>query len=63
VATHDLAQSPSHPIAHYRSAQGLLDAEAKSAVRQLIGAKKNREVGTRAALSGAVHSIKLSAPH
>jgi hypothetical protein len=29
----------------------------------LIRAKKNREVGIRAAFPGAVHGVKLSAPH
>jgi hypothetical protein len=29
----------------------------------LVGAKKNREVGTRAALPGAVHGVEFSAPH
>src|SRR5260370_12002391 len=50
-------------IAPYRAAQGLLDAEAKTALRQFVGAKKNCEVGTRAALSGAVDGVKFSAPH
>src|SRR5258708_3131725 len=63
VAAHDLAQSPPDPIAHYRTAQSLLDAEAESALRQFIGAEKNCEVGTRTALSGAIDGIKLSAPH
>jgi hypothetical protein len=63
VAAHDLAQAPPDPIAHNRSTQGFLDTEAKTALRHLIGAKKNCEVGTRAALSSAVNRIKLSAPH
>jgi hypothetical protein len=63
VAAHHFAQAPPDTITHYRAAQGLLDAEAESALRQLIGAEKNGEVGTRAALSGAVDSIKVSAPH
>jgi hypothetical protein len=29
----------------------------------LIRAKKNGEVGIRAALPGAIHDVKLSAPH
>jgi hypothetical protein len=63
MAAHDLAQTPSDTIAHYRAAQGLLDAEAESALRQFVGAEENCEVGTRTALSGAVDSIKFSAPH
>src|SRR5437899_11340175 len=63
VAAHDLAQPPPDPIAHYRAAQGLLDAESETALWQFVGAKKNCEVGTRTALSGAVDSIKFSAPH
>jgi hypothetical protein len=63
VAAHDLTQTPPDTIAHYRATQGFLDAEAESALRQFVGAEKNCEVGTRTALSGAVNSIKLSAPH
>jgi hypothetical protein len=29
----------------------------------LVGAKENCEVGTRAALPGAVHGIEFAAPH
>jgi hypothetical protein len=63
MAAHDLANSPPDTITHYRATQGLLEAEAKAALRQLIRAKENSEVGTRAALPGAVHGVKLSAPH
>jgi hypothetical protein len=63
VAAHYFAQAPPDPIAHHRAAERLLDAEAKTALRQFVGAEKHCEVGTRAALAGAVHSIKLSAPH
>src|SRR5260370_8174015 len=63
VAAHHFAQAPPDPIAHYRAAQSLLDAEPESALRELVGAEENCEVGTRTALSGAVDSSKLSAPH
>jgi hypothetical protein len=63
VAAYDFAQAPPDTITHYRAAQGLLDAESETALRQFIGAKENCEVGTRTALSGAVDSIKFSAPH
>src|SRR6266513_1354635 len=63
VAAHHLAQAPPDTITHYRATQGLLDAEAKTALRQFVGAKKNCEVGTRTARSGAVDGIKFSAPH
>jgi len=60
---HYLAQAPPDPIAHYRAAQSFLDAEAKTALRQFVGAKENCKVGTRTALSGPVDGIKFSAPH
>jgi len=63
VAAHDLAQAPPDSIAHYRAAQGLLDAEAETALRQFVGAEENSEVGTRTALSSAVDRIKFSAPY
>src|SRR6266480_456262 len=55
--------APPDTIANHRATQRLLDAEAKAALRQFVGAKENCEVGTRAALSGAVYRIKLAAPH
>ena len=63
MAAHDLADAPPDAIAHYRAAERFLDAEAETALRQLIGAKKNGKVGTRAALSAAVNGIEFSAPH
>jgi hypothetical protein len=63
MAAHDFANAPPDAIAHDRPAQRLLYAESESALRQLVRAKKNREVGIRAAFPGAVHSVKLSAPH
>jgi hypothetical protein len=40
-----------------------LDAEAEAALRQFVGAKENSEVGTRPALSGAIHGVKSAALH
>src|SRR5882762_7777243 len=63
MAAHNFPHAPPDAIAHNRPAQRLLDAESKSAVRQFIRAKKNGEVGIRAALPGAVYGVKISAPH
>jgi len=63
MAAHDLSHSPPHAIAHHRPAQRLFDAETEAAHRQLVGAKKNCEVGTGTALPGAVHGIEIAAPH
>jgi hypothetical protein len=62
MAAHDLADAPPDAIAHYRAAERFLNAEAETAPRQLVGAKKNGKVGTRAALPGAVHGIEFSSP-
>lgn len=63
MAAHDLSNSPPDAITYHRPAQGLLDAETEAAHRQLVDAKENCEVGTRAALSGAVYGIEIAAPH
>jgi hypothetical protein len=63
MTAHDLSNPPPHAIAHHRAAQSLFDAEAETALRLLVGAKKNSEVGTGAALSGAVYGVKFSPPH
>ena len=63
MAAHDFPRAPTYAIAHHRAAQRFLDAESESALRQLVRAKKNREVGVRAAFPGAVHGVKLYAPN
>src|SRR5260221_1679294 len=62
MAAHDFPHAPPDAIAHHRAAECLLDAESEAAVRQLVRAKKNGEVGIRAALPGTVYGVKLSAP-
>jgi hypothetical protein len=63
MTAHDLSQPPSDAIADHRAAQRLFDAEAEAAVRQLVRAKENSEVGTRAAFPGAIHGIELAFAH
>jgi hypothetical protein len=63
MAAHDLADAPPDAIAHDRAAERFLDAEAETALRQLVGAKKNSKVGTRAAFSCAINGIEFAAPH
>jgi hypothetical protein len=63
MTAHDLTNPSPDAIAHHRAAQRFLDAEAEAALGQLVRAKENSEVGTRAALPGAVHSVKFSPPH
>ena len=63
MAADDFPQAPPHAVAHYCAAQSLLDAEPEAADRLSTGANENSEVGTRVALAGAVHQIKLALAH
>ncbi len=63
MAPHDLSHAPPDAVAYYRAAQCLFNAETEAAHRQLVGAKKNCEVGTGPAFPGAVHGIEFAAPH
>jgi hypothetical protein len=63
MTANDLAQAPSHAVTHHCAAECLFDAEAEATERQFIGAKKDGEVGTRAALPGAVHGLELARTH
>ena len=63
MTAHNLSHPPPDAIAHYRAAQRLFDAEPETALRQLVRAKENSEVGIRAAFARAIHSIKFSPPH
>jgi len=50
-------------IAHHRSAQRSLDAEAEAALRQVVRFQEHGEVGIRAALPFAVNSVKIRLAH
>jgi hypothetical protein len=63
MAAHDFPHAPPDAIAHHRAAECLLDAESEAAMRQLVRAKKNGEMGIQAALPGSVYGVKVSAPH
>ncbi len=63
MAAYNLSNAPPDAIACHRAAQCFLYAETEAAHRQLVGAKENCEVGTRAALPDAVHGIEFAAPH
>jgi hypothetical protein len=63
VTADDFPQAPPHAVTHHRAAQSLLDAEPEAADRLSTGANENSEVGTRAALAGAVHQVELTFPH
>jgi hypothetical protein len=63
VQPRDLSHAPPDSITHNRAPKSLLDAEAKPALRQVVRLYKSSEVGTRAALPGAVHGVKLRLLH
>jgi hypothetical protein len=59
VQPHDLSRAPPDAIAHDRAANRSLDAEPKSAFRQVVRFQENNKVGTRSALPGAVDGIEI----
>jgi hypothetical protein len=63
MTTNSLPQATANTIAHYRAAESLLDAEAETALRQLIGAKKSNEVRAGTPPAGAIDSVEISAAH
>ena len=63
MAPHDLSHAPPDAVAYHRAAQRLFNAETEAAHRQLVGAKKNCEVGTGPAFPGAIHGVEFAAPH
>ena len=63
MTTNSLPQATANTVAHYRAAESLLDAEAETALRQLIGAKKNNEVRAGTPPAGAIDSVEISAAH
>lgn len=63
MLAHHFPNAPAHAIAHHGVAQGLLDAEAETRLRQIVRAKEDREVGTGAALARPVNGVKIIAAH
>jgi hypothetical protein len=63
MTTNGLPQATANTIAHYRPAQSLFYAEAKAALRQLIGAKKSNEVRAGTPSAGAIDGVEISAAH
>ncbi len=55
----DFPQAAPDSIAHNRTAESPLDAEAKPALREIVRLYKSCEVGTRTALSGPIDGVKL----
>ena len=63
MTTNSLPQATTNTIAHYRAAESLFNAEAETALRQLIGAKKSNEVRAGTPSAGAIDSVEISAAH
>ena len=63
MTTNGLPQATANTIAHYRAAESLFNAEAETALRQLIGAKKSNEVRAGTPSAGAIDSVEISAAH
>jgi len=61
MPTHRFPDAPPHAIAHHGVAQRLLDTYSEARVGQIVRTKKNREVGTRTAFSGAINNVKVAA--
>ncbi len=57
------ADSSADPVACYRDAERLLDAQAKPADVASVGAEKDGERWTRAAPSFTVDRVEFGAPH
>jgi len=62
MPAHHFPNAPPHAITHYGIAQRLLDTESEARLRQIVGAKEHREVGTGAAFSRSINRIKVTAP-
>ncbi len=63
MTTNRLPQATTNTITHYRAAESLFNAEAETALRQLIGAKKSNEVRAGTPSAGAIDSVEISAAH
>lgn len=55
----NFANAPANPIADYRTAESALDTESEAALRQIIGLRKNGEVGTGTAFPMAIDRVEI----
>ena len=53
------ADAPAHTVAYYRAAESALDAEAKTAVRQIVRFRKNGKKGIGTALAMTVNGVEI----
>jgi hypothetical protein len=63
MPAHRFPNAPPHAITRHSITERLLNAESKARLRQIVWAKKHREVGTRAAFSRSINRIKVTATH
>ena len=55
----NFAGAPAHAIAHYRATESTLDAEAETALRQIVRFRENGEVGIGTALPMTVNRVEV----
>jgi hypothetical protein len=63
MKANDFADAPAHAIAHYRAAESTLDAEAETALWQVVCFKENGEVGIGTALPMSVNRVEVRLAH
>ena len=63
MKAHDFPDAPAHAIAHYRAAESTLDAEAETALRQVVRFRENGEVGIGTALPMTVNRVEVRLAH
>jgi hypothetical protein len=63
MKANNFAHAPAHTVAHYRAAQSTLDAEAETALRQVVRPRENGEVGIGTALPKTVNRVEVRLAH
>ena len=53
------ADAPAHAVAYYRAAESALDAEAETALRQMVRFRENGKKGIGTTLAMTVNSIEI----
>ena len=63
MKANNFAHAPAHAIAHYRATESTLDAEAETALRQIVRFRENGEVGIGTALPMTVNRVEVRLAH
>jgi hypothetical protein len=63
MKANNFAGAPAHTVAHYSATESSLDAEAETALRQVVRFRENGEMGIGTALPMTINRVEVRLAH